>query len=124
MPDHLPAPASRPPEATPPRAPAPAIRGAILMIASGLIGAVIGYTAVKLLPHDLGVRILAGAATGLLVGLIPFFIGRRRHLLLARLSLALCVVAGAVLGLLLALPVAAVLACIILAKKVDALPGA
>jgi hypothetical protein len=94
------------------------------MIAAGIVGAIIGYAAVKLLPHDLGIKIFAGGATGLLVGLIPFLIGRKKHPRLARISLGCCLVAGMILGLLLALPVAVVFACIILARKVEALPGA
>ena len=125
MPDDIsnPAPPSRASTPSPPPA-TPSTRGTVLKIAGGVVGGIIGYTTVKLLPHDVAIRIFAGGAAGLLVGLIPFFIGRRRHPCLARTSLWLCLAAGLILGLLLALPVAVVFACIILAKKVDALPDA
>jgi hypothetical protein len=120
-------PGSAPPSvdpASPPKAKAPTARGAALKIAAGIVGALIGYTAVKLLSHDLGLRIFVGGSVGLLIGLVPFLIGRKKHPHLARISLGCCLVAGMILGLTLALPLAAVFACIILAKKVNAPPGA
>ena len=125
MPDNLPSRASPPLDsAPPPRGSAATARGTVMMIAGGIIGAVIGYTAVKLLPHDLGARIFIGGAEGLLVGLIPYLIGKKQRPLLARISLGCCLVGGMILGLLLALPIAVIFAGLILAKKVDALPGA
>lgn len=125
MPDDISNPAPLPLASTPsPPAATPSIRAAVLKIAGGIIGGIIGYTAVRLLPHDVGIRIFAGGAAGLLVGLMPFFIGEKRHPRLARISLWSCLIAGMILGLLLAVPVAVVFACIILAKKIDALPDA
>ena len=125
MPDDIsnPVPAPLAPAPSPPPATL-STRGTVFRIAGGVIGGIIGYTAVKLLPHDVGIHIFAGAAAGLLVGLIPFFIGKKRHPRLARISLWSCLIAGMILGLLLAVPVAVVFACIILAKKIDALPDA
>jgi hypothetical protein len=119
--DPAPPPLASPPS---PQAAAPSARAFVLKIAGGVIGGIIGYTAVKLLPHDVGIRIFVGGAIGLLIGLIPFFIGKNRHPRLARISLLSCLVAGMILGLLLAVPVAVVFACIILAKKIGDLPEA
>jgi hypothetical protein len=123
MPDDIPDPA--PPSLAPtplPRASTPSARGTVLKLAGGVIGGMIGYTAVKLLPHDISIQIFAGGATGLLVGLIPFLIGKKKHPRLAWVGVGCCLIAGMTLGLLLAVPVAVVFACIILAKKIHALP--
>lgn len=125
MPDGIANPAPFPLASTPSSPPVtPSTQGSVLKTAGGIIGGIIGCTAVKLLPHDVGIRIFAGGAAGLLVGLIPFFIGKKRHPRLAQISLRSCLVAGMIPGLLLAVPVAVVFACTILAKKIDALPDA
>jgi len=108
----------------PPLAPAPSGKRRFLRIAGGVLGAMIGYTAVKLLPHDLGLRIFGGGAAGLLIGLIPFLIGKRLCPRLARAALWSCLGAGMILGLILAVPVGIVFICIILAKRIGDESGA
>jgi hypothetical protein len=71
------------------------------------IGAVLGFLAVRMLPGTIGIRIAGGMFAGLLVGLIPFWIAKSRgDSKLAGTAMTWCVIAGAVLGILLAAPVA------------------
>jgi hypothetical protein len=72
-----------------------------------VVGAILGFLAVRMLPGTLGIRIAGGMFAGLLVGAIPFWIAKSRgDMKLAQNALTWCVIAGAVLGILLAAPVA------------------
>lgn len=75
------------------------------------IGTAIGVIGWRLLSPDpeLTVRILGGATAGALVGIIPYRIGRHVDRRFAIASIVACAVAGGILGLLLAVPVAAIL---------------
>jgi len=71
------------------------------------VGAVLGVLAVRMLPGTMAIRIAGGMFAGLLVGLIPFWIAKSRDdSKLAGTAMTWCVIAGAVLGILLAAPVA------------------
>jgi hypothetical protein len=73
---------------------------------AGVVGAIAGFAAVRFLP-GVTVRVMGGIVAGALVGLIPFFVARRRgDLVFAQWAMAWSVVAGAIFGILLAAPVA------------------
>jgi hypothetical protein len=50
-------------------------------------------------------RFLIGGIAGALCGLIPYFVGRHKNKSLAETAMLSCVIAGSLLGLILALPV-------------------
>ena len=105
-----------PPAAEAVSAPKPTSK-ALSAIAS-IVGAAIGYFAVKAMPFDLTVRLFAGGFAGLLCGLIPYFIAKKRNnLKLAQLALGICILCGAILGLILAVPVCLAFVIIALATK-------
>ena len=63
-------------------------------------------------------KILGGTVGGFLVGLIPFFIAKKRgDEKLARLALGICTLTGVILCLLLAIPVCIVFVVIILTRQ-------
>lgn len=63
-------------------------------------------------------KVLGATAGGFLVGLIPFFIAKKRgDKKLAKLSLGICTLSGGIFGLLLAIPVCIVFVVIILYKS-------
>jgi hypothetical protein len=89
-----------------------------LGIFASVVAAVVGYAVVRVLPFELTTRFLAGALAGCLVGLIPFFIAKRRgHQTLAKLALGICTVCGLILGLLLAVPAGIVFVVIAIARQ-------
>jgi hypothetical protein len=71
------------------------------------ISAAAGFFAVRLLPAELGVRIVGGMIAGTLVGLIPFAVAKSRgDTRFGQTAIGWSVLAGAVLGIVLAAPVA------------------
>ena len=89
----------------------------------GVVGFVIGFTVVRALPPERIGMLLGGAAVGLLCGLIPFFIGRKKNQRkLGKIALLCCIVSGLLLGILLALPVAVVFS-IVIAQKAKQTPA-
>lgn len=98
-------PAALPAPAVPARPKSAPAAGAPVVVA---VSAVAGFLGMKMLLGTgmLGARIAGGMAAGLLVGLIPFFVARKRDPKFAQTALAWCVAAGAVLGIVLAAPVA------------------
>src|SRR5687768_165282 len=92
------------PIATP--APEPKKENKIVTVVAYLVGGVIGFLAVQFLPGKLLIQIFAGGLAGTLIGLIPFFVGKKRNLKLAKIALGSCAICGMILGLILALPVA------------------
>src|SRR6185295_15601535 len=78
-------------------------------IAGGIFGAAAGYFGVKLAFKSLKPETIAmfigGGVAGLLCGLIPYFVGKKRgNLKLGKIGLWVCVAVGIPFGLLLALP--------------------
>lgn len=89
-----------------------------LGVLASVVAAVTGFAVVKLLPVTLTIRLSAGALAGCLVGLVPFFIAKKRgDLKLARLSLGICALCGLLLGLVLAIPASVILVLVVLSKK-------
>jgi ABC-type phosphate transport system permease subunit len=85
-----------------------------LVIAAQIVGAVIGYVVVRALPFEMTLHLLGGAVAGTLIGLIPFFIAKKRdRKKLGQIALISCTVSGLALGLLLALPVAVIFSLVI-----------
>ena len=85
-----------------------------------VIGAIVGIAVARMF-HDEGsllFKVLGGTVGGFLVGLIPFFIAKKRgDEKPARLALGLCTLSGVILGLLLAIPVCIVFVIIILTRQ-------
>lgn len=99
------------------------IIAAVLGAIGGVVGFVIGYTVVRALPPERIGLLLGGAAVGLLCGLIPFFIGRKKNQRkLGKIALLCCMVSGLVLGILLALPVAVIFS-VVIAQKAKQTPA-
>ena len=85
-----------------------------------IIGAIIGIAVVRMFRDEgsLLFKVLGGTVGGFLVGLIPFFIAKKRgDEKLARLAPGICTLSGVILGLLLAIPVCIVFVVIILTKQ-------
>ena len=57
--------------------------------------------------------IIGGAIAGLLCGLIPYFIGKKKNKKLSQIAIWSCVASGIILGALLALPVAIIFSIVI-----------
>src|SRR5690625_5141048 len=79
----------------------------------GALIAVAIVIAVRLLPGDLGIRISAGIAAGLVAGLLPYFVGRNRNRKLATAALLVSGAIGAYGGLLYAVPAAEVMTLVL-----------
>lgn len=77
------------------------------------LGLVLGTVAFRALPGDLGVRMTFGAIAGLLLGLVPYFLGRKRNAALARASIWICTGCGALGGMIIAAPAALVLSLVL-----------
>jgi hypothetical protein len=75
------------------------------VVIGGLIGAVIGFAVFHSASAQTRVAILSGGVVGVVCALIPYFYGRRKYPNLAKQSFWICGFCGAVLGLVLALPV-------------------
>ncbi len=72
---------------------------------AALIGAATGSVIGKGLSPSTSISVMAGALVGVVCALIPYFYGRRKHPTLANRSFWICGISGAILGVLLALPV-------------------
>ena len=98
----------------PPRQTGRSIAGTL----AGFAAAAVGFIAARALPPELAIRIIAGGVAGCVVGLIPFFLARKRsEMTLAKIALGVCIVSGLVLGLVLAVPICIVFVIVILTKK-------
>lgn len=76
---------------------------------ANVAGALIGFYVWRAMGPTIGPRLLGGAIVGLIVGLLPYWLARRGgDAALARRSLGWTCVAGAVLGIIAALPMALV----------------
>ncbi len=83
-----------------------------------IIGGAIGYVIVHYLPIGSLIPWITGALAGLLVGFIPYFVAKKRNEnKIGGLSLFLCVLTGAALGLLGSAPMALVCTIYILIQK-------
>jgi hypothetical protein len=80
---------------------------------ASIIGALIGFFAVKMLPPRRVGMLFGAGVVGVLCGLIPYFTGRHKNPKLAKIGLYSTVVAGLILGIVLALPVAIIFTIII-----------
>jgi len=83
----------------------------------GVIGAGIGFAvAQRMSPKRLGL-FLGGGTAGLVCGLVPYFIGKKKNnRKLGKIALWSCIAAGLILGILLALPVAVIFSIVIAVK--------
>jgi len=80
-------------------------------------GAALGAALVRGLPPTAAARLLGGAIMGLLVGLLPWLLGKRKgQERLGKQGLGWCAVAGTAFGLLLAGPVALGFTAVILRR--------
>lgn len=87
-------------------------------VLASVVCAVVGYKVVKVLPFELTIKLLAGAFAGCLVGLIPFYIAKKRgDQAFSKLSLGICILCGFILGLLLAAPVCIILVVIAFSRQ-------
>lgn len=87
-------------------------------VLTSVVCAVAGYIMVKVLPLELTMRFLGGAVAGCLVGLIPFYIARKRgEQAFSKISMGICILCGLILGLLLALPASIILVVIIFLRQ-------
>ena len=93
-------------------------------LVGGVVGAIIGFVAVKyafkVMSGELIARFVGGGIAGALCGLIPFFVGRKRGNKLGTVGLCVCIPVGMFFGIILALPTAIVFTIIIVSQK----PGA
>ncbi len=88
----------------------------VLFVALGFAA---GYLGLRALPIEVRMRMYTGAAVGVLVALIPFFVARKRgQQKLAAISLIVGLVCGVAGGALLAVPAAIVLTIIAVRKPV------
>jgi hypothetical protein len=85
----------------------------VVTVIATVIGAAIGSAAVSSLPPETMARIVGGVLAGAACGLIPFFVGRKRDKQFALIALGACALAGAALGVILALPLALILTFVI-----------
>ena len=91
--------------------------GGFLGSMGSMLAFAVGYFIVKAVPMNVTVMLLAGLAAGFTVGLIPFFVARaRRQKGLAGWALGLCSLAGVIMGLLLAGPLALVFTVVALTR--------
>jgi len=81
----------------------------IVVIVASVVAMLAGYAAVEYVGVNRSSQFIGAGIAGALCGLLPFFIHRKKIPNYAKGSMAGCVVAGLVLGILLALPVAAIL---------------
>ena len=96
---------------TPAARPAPTVSGQTSSTSANwvvmAISAIGGFFAVRLLPGALAVRIAGGIMAGALVGLVPFAVAKSRgDSRFGQMAMTWCIVSGALLGILLAAPVA------------------
>ena len=66
-----------------------------------------------LLPSEIAVMVAGGVFAGLLAGLIPYFVGRKRNPALAAGALVVSAIIGGIGGIILALPAAIVMALLL-----------
>lgn len=85
----------------------------VATVVATLIGAAFGSALVSGLSPDMMARIVGGALAGGACGLIPFFLGREKDKRFALTALGACALAGAAFGIILALPLALILAFIV-----------
>lgn len=69
-----------------------------------IVGFIVGFIAVRLLPMELTIRFVAGALVGCLLGLIPYFSFRGGDEVFAKRSVGYCALGGLLGGVLLGIP--------------------
>ncbi len=83
---------------------------AIVAVGAGILGAALANGLGAALGPDFVLRLFFGGLAGAACGLLPYFVGRSRDIAFARKAVWISVGCGIVLGLILAMPVAIVLA--------------
>ena len=95
------------PPSSVPKALASDAKFSVEKLLGGIMGFTLGWIALSSVPGDLKARLLGGALAGLLVSLVPRHLATRNgHPKLAAHAVFWTVVAGTILGLMLAAPVA------------------
>lgn len=94
-------------------------RPSLAQIAATVLGVAIGVIGFRALgpEPELTARLIGGGIAGLLVGLVPYVMGRRSDATLAKVALGVTVVAGVLSGLLLAIPSAGIFAAVIFQRR-------
>ena len=83
-----------------------------------VVAAIGGYMAMNLLPPTTKARVIGGGIAGAVLGLLPFFVGRRlKQQKLAAQALTWCCIAGVALGMVLAGPVALVFTLVLVSRR-------
>ena len=86
-------------------------------VLAGVAGALVGFYISRSMGPTIGPRLLGGAMMGLLVGMLPYTLAKRADdPALARRSLIWTCLAGAVLGIIAALPVALVWSFVVMRR--------
>ena len=89
----------------------------VVCTATAVVSAVVTFTLIQRLPPRIIGMYMGAAAAGLLCGLVPYFIARKKNnKKLGIIALWSCIAAGLLLGILLAVPVAVILSIVIAAK--------
>jgi hypothetical protein len=80
--------------------------GGVAVIIPVIIAAAFARAIVKQTLLDTTIMLLGGGVTGLICGLLPYYVGKNRSAKWAKIALYSCAASGLALGILLALPVA------------------
>ena len=86
--------------------------GVIVAILVGLLSATVGYGLSAVLGAEFVIKVFAGGAVGVLCSLIPYYLGRANDPVFAKRAVWVCLGAGMIGGMILAIPAAIALAVI------------
>ena len=85
---------------------------------AAVVGALAGYLAMHALSPAAKGRVIGGGIAGVVIGLLPFFVGRHlKQPKLASQALMWCCVAGVAFGMVLAGPVALVFTVVLVSRR-------
>jgi hypothetical protein len=84
---------------------------------TSIIAAAIGFAIFKFLPPDMTAMLFGGAVAGAACGIVPLLISKHRNTELGVQSILVCVIAGMVGGVVIAIPAAIVMSLIAYSRK-------
>jgi predicted PurR-regulated permease PerM len=84
---------------------------------AGIVAAAIGFSVFRFLPPDLTAMFLGGAVAGACCAIVPLLVSRLKGTQLAAHSILVCVIAGMIGGVVLAIPAALVMSLVAYFRK-------